>query len=193
MNKRVFSKLLPLSMLFLCFNANSAANTTVNNKNEVQQSLSELQTSYQSAQRVNIIFSQCHMKYDCIIKALQEMADREKDPLAKELLEKFSKQDSENFDVFNKCFNFERNEVNNALSICMAESHAPPLLNQGQCSEKALLGLIDAGNTVAQMALLKLYEMQADAGKFSFLQQKLSEFGPELSEKSKERCKLHAK
>lgn len=188
MKNRLILKTLIGTASILCTYASFAEKNLFLNR-DVQQSMQELNQTSSSIQKINIIFKNCQMKQACILKALSELAKTQNDSVAKYMLEELSKQAAFNFDLYNKCFEKQKAKVDLALSVCISQSRQPPLLSdKSGCFEKALLSLVESGNTVAQQVLTSLYETQKDNKKLNDLYEKIGKLGPDLFLKQNKEC-----
>ncbi len=133
--------------------------------------MQELQKMSDSMQRINALFSTCKMQSDCILSGLRDMNAKEKDPVAKIMLEEFEKQQQITMQSFEACFEQEKLEVMTAISLCVKNSSVPM---PHQCIESTLLSLIEKGNTFAGMTLIQFYKEQNNPRKAAEWEQKLS-------------------
>jgi len=141
------------------------------NMEKMAQDMQELQKMSDSMQRINALFSTCKMQSDCILSGLRDMNAKEKNPVAKIMLEEFEKQQQITMQSFEACFEQEKLEVMTAISLCVTNSSVSM---PHQCIESTLLSLIEKGNTFAGMTLVQFYKEQNNPRKAAEWEQKLS-------------------
>jgi len=174
MLKPLFSSLF-LSCFFAICHAeppsNQPSSVSQPNMEKMAHDMQELQKMSDSMQRINALFSTCKMQSDCILSGLRDMNAKEKDPVAKIMLEEFEKQQQITMQSFEACFEQEKLEVMTAISLCVKNSSVPM---PHQCIESTLLSLIEKGNTFAGMTLIQFYKEQNNPRKAGEWEQKLS-------------------
>lgn len=187
-NNKILKTFLALMALH-CATACDAAEKNISTESEIMQSASDLQTMSRSVQKINALFSNCKMQNDCILKGLQDLAQKEHDPLAISMLDEYTKKSQLMVKAYEPCFEFLKAEVDKALNECMTASKQAPFQGDPkQCYEKSLITLIDSGNDVAEYTLLSLYQLRNEPQNVAYLQDTLNKMRAVLDEKTQKKC-----
>ncbi len=165
----------------------SSATTASSTKEHPAPTYEEIMQMGQSIQKINALYLNCKMDSECILAGLKKMVEKDKDAVAKSMLEEIEKQQKNDMNIMDKCYQKEKSEVDNAGSLCATLSKDQKN-SLSTCVETHLLELINKGNALAELTLLNVYQSQNDEKKITELKQKIDSNAREKGLNSLQRC-----
>ncbi len=176
-------------LIFSTVTAASSTNDHSKSPENTAPTYDEIKQMSQSIQKINALYLNCKMESECILSGLRAMVEKDKDTVAKSMLQELERQQKNDMSIMGKCYENEKSEVNNTLYLCRTlskESQKDSVL--APCLETHLLALINQGNALAELTLLNLYKTQNDEKKINELKTKLGNNMREKGLKRLQQC-----